>query len=89
MSERTSLSPADQQHQWIEEKLRTVVESINQIKQSSQTHVNLPQSPANQGKVAIKDLVIIQEHFDDIAADLEKVPMEERKRVTSLKLIQT
>ena len=63
MSERTSLSPADQQHQWIEEKLRTIGEAINQLKQSAQPHNNPPQPPAKQGKVAFKDLVVNREHF--------------------------
>ena len=89
MSERSSLSSADQQHQWIESKLQTVGEAINQIKQYKHLHTNPLHSPAKDEKVAIKDLVIIREIFSEITDDLEKVPMSERKTVTSLRLIQT
>ena len=60
MSERTSLSSADQQHQWIEEKLRTIGEAINQLKQNKPPQIGHPSSPAKQEKVVFKDLVILK-----------------------------
>ena len=60
MSEKTSLSSADQQHQWIKDKLRTIGEAINQLKRNNSPQIGHPSSPAKQEKVVFKDLVILK-----------------------------
>ena len=89
MSQRATLTSADQQHEWIEDRLRTITEAIAKIKQSKPPLPNPPESPAKHPKVAIKDEVIEGEDFGDIADQLEKMDIADRKKVTVLRLIQT
>jgi hypothetical protein len=65
MSQKSTLSLADQQQQWIEDKLQTITEAISNTKHKGP----FPNSSSSQ-TVVIKDTAIDGGTFGDIAAKL-------------------